>query len=227
MRIITIVLLIFFSNNIIAQKEINNVSTDYKDLLYGVVYETEYYKSGQHPFFLENTFYKSSITFKGNKYENVRIKYDLYNQDLILFQDLYENQPRFIKLNSQFIDGFCFKTESGVDYTFATLKDVEDINERFKYYEIKYKNELLYVVGRDKVLQRNTLNNWEVNFIENQRHYLIKDKKVYLIKRKGDIYKALKERKKEIKHFVKQNNFKVSLTNIESISKLLKFYEEL
>ncbi len=227
MRIVPIVLLLFVFSKIMAQKEIDNTTSDYKDLLYGVVYETEYYKSGQHPFFLDNNFFNSTVVFKNNTYENVKLKYDLYNQDLILFQDLYQNQPRFIKLNTFFIDRFALTTDNGTEYIFASLKEIPDLNKRFKYFEIKYENELIFVIGRDKVLQRNTMNNWENNFLENQRYYLIKDKKVLLIRGKGDLYKALKDRKKEIKQYVKQNKLKISLTDIESISKLLKFYEEL
>lgn len=55
-------------------------------LMNGIYYENPYYNAKGHPFLGDGEFYQGSVVFRNKKYENVNLKYDIYNQQLIVEQ---------------------------------------------------------------------------------------------------------------------------------------------
>ena len=55
-------------------------------LMNGIYYENPYYNAKGHPFLGDGDFYQGSVVFRNKKYEGVNLKYDIYNQQLIIEQ---------------------------------------------------------------------------------------------------------------------------------------------
>src|SRR5512145_252110 len=54
-------------------------------LVNGIFYEDRYPGQIGHPFLFENRLYDGTITFRGEKYDEIDLKYDLYEQQIILY----------------------------------------------------------------------------------------------------------------------------------------------
>ncbi len=55
-------------------------------LMNGIYYENPYYNSKGHPFLGDGEFYQGSVLFRNKKYDNVNLRYDIYNHQLIIEQ---------------------------------------------------------------------------------------------------------------------------------------------
>lgn len=53
-------------------------------LVNGIFYEDEYRNKTGHQFFMADRFYKGSLTFRGKEYKGIEMKYDIYDNQLIL-----------------------------------------------------------------------------------------------------------------------------------------------
>ncbi len=53
----------------------------------GVYYENPYFNAQGHQFFRDGKFHEGSIVFREKQFEGVRLKYDIFNQQLIINQD--------------------------------------------------------------------------------------------------------------------------------------------
>lgn len=77
-----------------------------QDLFNGFQYYERLLKYVGDPYFPENTFYEGSISIKGNKYDDVRLKYNSYSQSLILEYTDYQERYNQLRLNNAQIDSF-------------------------------------------------------------------------------------------------------------------------
>ncbi len=87
----------------------------YIDMKYGLNQELfngkQYYKRNIQykgdPYFPEDAFYNGSVTLKGVRYDNVRLKYDSYSQHLILKYTDFKDRVNMLLINEIHVDSFC------------------------------------------------------------------------------------------------------------------------
>jgi hypothetical protein len=87
----------------------------YIEMKYGLDQELfngiQYYKTNVqykgNPYFPEDVFYNGTVTLKGVRYDNVKLKYDSYSQQLILNYTDFKDRINLLILNSIHIDSFC------------------------------------------------------------------------------------------------------------------------
>ncbi len=224
--IITLII-VFNSLSSFSQDFGDVLSNDYVDILYGVVYEPENFNAVGHPFFLEDRIFNATLWFKGDEIKNISIKYDLYNQTLVLYQDFDAQKYRFIKLNSELINQFEIFDELNVAHRFIPNWIYPDLSEEIVFYEEIYSNQIKYFIGRSKNLNELVTNDFKNKFTLEQKHYFIINNKAYLVNTKRDIYDLLGSHKKAIKSLIKKNKLKIKLKNTEDIIQLISFYEDL
>ena len=76
-----------------------------QELVIGEMYEDHYRGAIRHPFLLEDKFTNGSIIFKNKTYNNLNLKYDIYDQKVIV--DYYYNQTQLrFCLQNEFLDQF-------------------------------------------------------------------------------------------------------------------------
>lgn len=119
-RVISVAItLVFFTNTSFAQKWVripdapadkvvslaNEVYGLDQQLVNGVFFEDVYRGSDGHPFLLEDAFVEGSLVFRNKAYESVRIKYDIYAQQLLI-NHLHEDYAMTSILTDEFVNAF-------------------------------------------------------------------------------------------------------------------------
>jgi hypothetical protein len=90
------------------QKLFEQIQNQYgpdQTLLNGIFYQYSYRNAKGHPFFYENRFYHGNLVFKNILYKNLELKFDIFNQQLILNYIFNVNQTQLI-LPTEFISSF-------------------------------------------------------------------------------------------------------------------------
>ena len=87
----------------------------YIEMKYGLDQELfngiQYYKRNVQykgdPYFPEDAFYNGTLTLKGVRYDNVKLKYDSYSQQLILKYTDFKVRVNLLIINEIHVDSFC------------------------------------------------------------------------------------------------------------------------
>lgn len=91
--------LLFFHFNLFAQEQSHDTGMDYEELVRsvkdqygldqvlanGVFYKNNYLNVAGHQFFPDGKLSDGTLIYKGREYKNVAMKYDIYDQELILY----------------------------------------------------------------------------------------------------------------------------------------------
>ncbi len=212
-----------FSSN--SQVKENVFKIGYVDILYGLVYEPENSTAFGHPFFLEEDIQKATLWFNGDKIEDVFVKYDLYNQTLVLSQNLKINKYNFIILNSRSIDKFEIIDKNNNTFKFIPSSAHPGLPSEIVFYEVVYSNRIKYLIGRKKVIE--LINDNKSRYLQEQRNYFIINSELYEANNRREIYNLFGNYKKEIKRYVKKNKIRVKRNSVKEITQLIIFYEKL
>ena len=179
----------------------------------------------QHPYYNMNEWINGSIVFKDKTYEVERLKFDIEKDELIYL--MYSNtdlKSYHIALDYNFITGFSILNAS-FKY-FDDLKNIFGLGMRKGYYEVVYDGELKFLVSRIKSHSISD-NASQIVYNETIRMYLIKKGKALQVRSKTGLLHLIKDKKKEVKTFIKSNNLKMNRFNYSSANKILSYYENL
>ena len=121
-----------FSDSLFAQKPGNTdaVFNEWKkffdqsygadfELVNGVKYLYPFFNPSDHPFLGENRFYTGSAVINGCKYPDLKIKYDICIQRIVLNHTFYSGEKEQIVLNNEFIDAFELDDKLFRKYSFS------------------------------------------------------------------------------------------------------------
>jgi hypothetical protein len=155
--LISFLLILDFPFSIYSQEQSSYIKTDFNELyksiqdeygfdqvlVNGIFYEDDLLGKIGHPFLLENRFYKGKLIFRGNEYRGIEMKYDIYNQQLLIFVT-QNNSNVWIILPNEFISSFSFDEKTFVKFTFKREPKFYQVvcdSEKLKclYYWLKYR----------------------------------------------------------------------------------------
>jgi hypothetical protein len=226
MKVFTTIIACLLFINLFAQEDLPPDYSNYNNLLYGIVYEPVNYNSIGHPFILGNKIYTANLHFDGNTYKNVSLKYDLYKQKIVLYQDYNSSRYRFIELNINLVDSFEIIDEKNKVHYFQKNNTDNDLMPEIKFLEFAYKNEITYKVGRNKYFKE-LAEDYKGQFYIKEYHYLIVNGKWEFINSKDDILDLFADHKKELKKFIRKNKIKMRLIKAPDLLKVIIYYEDL
>ncbi|MBW6502549.1 MAG: hypothetical protein K0B05_14255 [Bacteroidales bacterium] len=95
----------------------------YLPLLNGRIWHNRYSKVQGTPYFLSDEFLKGSVSFNGIRYNDLDLKYDIYNDELIL---RIENRPVII-LNKEMVDDFNLFSGDRIHHFINTGNDTSSV----------------------------------------------------------------------------------------------------
>jgi hypothetical protein len=103
------------------------VYNDKFQLQNGIYYEQPYYNATGHPFLDNGDFQKGTLVYRNRKYEGVKIKYDIFDQQLVISPD--PGDPTLmILLSNEFIAEFWLGEKH--------FKNLSLQERRFSYYQV-------------------------------------------------------------------------------------------
>jgi hypothetical protein len=211
------------SNTKSARLEILNKDTiNENQMLYnGRIWRNLYPMIKENQFLFTKEFLPGTVTMRGRTFSDVRIKYDIFADEIII----PFSPAGMLQLNKQMVDSFSLIFQN-LNYQFIRIPD-GDIVFPGGYYYVLYKGKTTLYVRYTKKIEKLADKDGFDKFYQINRIYIIQEGKVFNITGKKDLFGILKVQKKEVRHFIKENNIKISNEDPFSFIPVLSFIDNL
>ncbi len=202
---------------VLYQSVVNEYGAD-QVLLTGISYEDVYREKEGHPFLFEDQFYKGTLVFRGREYKEVNLKYDIYNQQVILYS-VQNHSSTWIIPPNDFISAFSLGDKWFVKYTF--LGEPEFYQVIFDTQRLK----CLYHWSKSRYDSDHQNNYYGSRFTDSEKTTCLFLENVL---KKYDNNKSFikcfpKESHLKIKQYLKSNRIKISKCSEDRLVPLLTF----
>ncbi|SRR5258706_1740829 len=190
------------------------------------LYNGVYYKGyRQHendegqPYFESDLWYEGSVFYDGIFYENIPMLYDLIEDELVIDHRYGAVKLKLIKekVNFFIINGHRF-----VHLTPAVSNSSLTSGFYELLYEGKYKAYARWQKKRNEVT---TTNEIQVRYEQKVQFYIFNGNEYLPVRAKSSVLRILKDKKPALQKFIRKQNLNFGAQCIESIPKILSFYE--
>ena len=172
-------------------------------------------------FLFSNDYLPGSLTINCKSYNNLGIRYDIYNGEIITITNHGSN----LQLNKEMVDSFSLvynlKTYRFINTTEDSLPGIKG------YISVLYKGKSALYVKYKKEIQSLAVGNKYDLFDQTYRIYFVKGATINQISSKNELLKVLYEDKTQIKDFIKKNKLKISKKEPESFIPVIRYYDSL
>lgn len=176
------------------------------------------------PFFLNTNFNLGLIRYDQILYENVPLKLDLVQNKIVI------RDPLGVSSFSPSDDKIDYFTINGHEF-FKLKKDSTNPTLPISgYYEVLYKSSRLTLLKKETKKVRDELNSERVptRFIDSRINFYLKMGSAYtIINRKNQVLKIFKDRKTEMRQFIRKNNLDFKFDADNALLSILPYYESL
>jgi hypothetical protein len=200
----------------------NHIQTEYKSdqvLVNGLYYDNYYRNAIGHPFLFDDLFHKGTLVYQNKQYKDLDMKYDIYEQKLLISYMLHDRNIRFIPLN-EFISEFGFNEMHFKKYSFPgmspgfyqVIADYGDIKCLYYWFKKKTESSHFRVIS-------------SYQFYKSEKTcYLVLDNKLFRYINKFSFVRLFpKDKRYEIRKYLKSEKIKVLKSNDDMIRKLIDY----
>lgn len=181
----------------------------YDQLLYsGVEWRPTMQMVDGHEFFLTSAFLYGTILVDGITFREVRLKYDICNNDLIV---LWKNVAPII-IDSKKVDEFTV-VHNGVTRRFVNLQGM--FPEIRGFAEVMYQGKSRVVASHTKAVSKNPAGIVYEEFREDTRYYFILNGTCFQIRNRASFLDHMGDYEISVRKFIRQKNLYVSLASPE------------
>jgi hypothetical protein len=173
-----------------------------------------------HQFFLTKEYVNADITVEGITFSNLRIRYDICNDDVIL---LWSNTFP-IALSMERIDEFTIYYE-GTARRFVNFRNA--CPEFEGYAEVLYEGSSAFVARHTKVVSINSSQSSYAQFRDYTRYYYLINGTCSQIRNRGAFLNMMGEHEPEVRRFLRQNNILVSSLSPAGFGVAAAYYDSL
>jgi hypothetical protein len=193
-----------------------------KQLLYnGRAWRNLYYKIKGDQFLFSTEFLTGSVTVEGKTFNNLLLKYDIFNDELLAITD----HGIILQLNKEMIDLFTMKYQDQI-FNFKKL-DADSLNSLSGYVNVLYDGGTsLYVKYRKEILLLAIENKYDI-FNQINRIFVEKNGKIFKVDSKGELLKLLGDQKHQVRNFIRSNKIRISRKNPDSFKPVIEYYDKL
>ncbi len=192
-----------------------------QNLMNGDFYEYPYKKDLGHPFFLSNDFENGHIVIHDKTYNDIKLKYNIFNESLVLMN--YKYSPLAFLPPMGFISEFSVSNHLFRKYHYPDSEE--------KFYEIIYDGEIkcLYAWQKKRAESHHNVSFSAYRFHDAQKkNFLFINDKLMPYKSKRNFLKLFpKEYKETILKYFKENKISLKHSSDKHISGLITYCEEL
>ncbi|MCG8309310.1 MAG: hypothetical protein MI975_18090 [Cytophagales bacterium] len=177
-----------------------------------------------HQFFIEDYWEFGNVTYDSNTYDSIPLKYDIY-EDLLLIENF--NSDGFlspIKLYSKNVREFNLH---GYHFIWLNRDSISGLREGF-YNLMYHSNKIQVLVKRRKeIISSNEMNSVRNQFSQRDKYYIKKNGRYHKVRKKKTVLKVLVDRKKELKRFIRENHFLFKTNPDVQLVEVVKHYDSL
>ncbi|MBB6612546.1 hypothetical protein H7F15_15985 [Pontibacter sp. Tf4] len=168
------------------------------------------------------TFVEGNVAYDGALYSSVPLLYDVELDEVITIHPVSGLSQKLVK---EKVSGF----EIG-KHTFIRIAVDSAAKASLKpgFYSLLYDGETKALHRREKVLQERVTNNgYEGEYKTTDRFYLLKDGVYYPVKSKGSVLNVLRDQKKELNKFIRENSIRFKYQRESALAKIAAHYDSL
>ena len=196
-------------------------TVDIQFLYNGRAWRNLHYKIQGDQFLFNSGFIPGSVTMRGRTFEGQSVRYDCYDDELLLLT----GKGIILQLNKELIDGFTLEYDKRI-FRFRNFKNDSDrsltgfvnvLSEGAASLYVKYSKEVLILAVENK---------FDL-FTDNIRIYLEKDGIITRVSNKGDLLRLLGDRKQQVRDYIKSNRIRFSKKDPETIRPVIEYYNSL
>lgn len=194
---------------------------DIQVLYNGRAWRNLHYKIQGDQFLFSSGFIPGSVTMRGRTFQGQSVRYDCYNDELLLLT----GKGIILQLNKELIGEFTLEHDNQVFLfrNFGTDSDqsltgfVNVLSEGTASLFVKYNKEVLILAVENK---------FDL-FTDNIRVYVEKDGISARVGNRGDLLRLLADRKQQVRDYIKSNRIRVTAKAPESIKPVVDYYNSL
>jgi hypothetical protein len=198
-----------------------NDTIDDQVLYNGRAWRNLYYKIKGDQFLFTTEFLPGSVTVEGKTFNNLPVKYDIYNDELLLITD----HGIILQLNKEMVDSFTFNYNK---QTFRFNKfDTDSLSSLSGYVNILYNGGTsLYIKYRKEILLLAVENRYDM-FNQITRIFIQKNGDIFKVDSKGELLKLFEDQKHLVRSFIRSNKIRISRKNPGSFKPVIEYYDKL
>jgi hypothetical protein len=213
------------------QKAVNNTVAFYHQSLgdqsglYNGIQHAGYpfvFETGDHPFFYSAAATTGAVVYNNIVYPNINLHYDEV-ADVLIFEDATHR----IQLINERVSRFTIAENNFIRIVKDSLGE-SAISSGF--YNLLYEGNTAAIKKEVKKIREEVRNNSEgvLRHIETKTYYYIKKKnEYYAVKRKKNVLGLLKDKKKEVQQYIKDNNLSFKNDRDNMLKKITAYYDQL
>ena len=195
--------------------------TENQNLINGRIWRNLYSQIEGNQFLFSSEFLSGSLTISGKRFTGVSLKYDILNDEILTPVD----PGGILQLNKERVDSFSLLFQ---DRIFKFIKtQFDSVKSSKNYYCVLYQGKTAFYLKFTKKIDKLTIDGGNEKFYQFARIYFVKNNIVYLINNKGDLLKALIDKKELLKLYIKKNRLSCSEKDPESFIPVIRYYDSI
>jgi hypothetical protein len=190
---------------------------DHLPLLNGRLFTGYSPATAGHPFYPKNSWVPSVIKYDGIWYK-AQAMYDVCNKDLVVQHS--DSTFPFIVLPER-LEQFTLDNRN-----FIRLDQTTDAKLTPGFYEVITEGAFTFIAKREKIIEEEIVDRTvEREFVVTDMFFVRKDNRFYRIKKKGDLYAIIKDKKSVIQKSIKEKQIDIRKNLEEAIIVAAGFYK--
>jgi hypothetical protein len=210
------------SSSLISTEFVQDDSLQRLQLLYrGVIWTNKYRRFTGDQFFRSTLFLPGTVSVNGHTFKNVRLKYDIYSDEIITPLNMEE----IIQLNKEMVDSFTL-TENNKVYRFINFQN--DSASLLKgYCNLLYSGKTVLYVKHVKSISTAVTIQSDGEFNESSRIFVKSGEVIYPVKSTKDLISIMNDHRDEIMKYISDNKIKVTRNDPGSFIPVIRFYDNI
>jgi hypothetical protein len=197
-------------------------TTKNRQLLYnGIEWTNRYHRITGDQFLFSPVFMTGTVTINGRTFKNVRIKYDIFSDEIITPL----NGEAIVQLNKEMVDSFTLSFENKV-YRFTNIRN-DTLKDFTGYINLLYKGSSSFYVKYKKSISPSSTPRSDGYFIQRNMMYLVKEELIHPIDGTRTLFRVLNTDKEQIRNFIRKNRLRISGKIPDSFVPVILFYDSL
>jgi hypothetical protein len=175
-----------------------------------------------HPYFESNLLQTGFVYYDGMLFQQVNMAYDIVRDELTA--NRYNQNFRMTLVNEKIT---CFSLFN--HYFVRIVPDTNNKSITTGFYDRLYDGKIkLFAKRQKKISEKITAEEGDqLWFAENDHFFIFKKNKYYSIKDKNDLFDFFKDRKKDLKKYLRKNKIKFKNEPELAILKSVEYYDQL
>jgi hypothetical protein len=197
----------------------NTAIADHSEIYNGNEYDL-YPQAKKGSFYFQDIKYttRSLIRYNGTWYQDIPVIYDIYNDFMVAAQ----RENLFVLLPGKVSDVYLLNHH----FIYKNAKNPDNLSPGF--YDLVYNGKSQVLIKRTKITVENTVGSQttEITYLDGADVYIKKANRFYLVNSRNAFLDVFKEKKKDLNHYLKENNINYKDDKEGAVTRLANYFDQ-